>query len=298
MSRPSANVGEDITFKVTTVNGCQALALAQWSFGDGQGASGLQVTHRWTAPQTYQVSVQATFANGRTATASVAVDITPVPVVAKSLTVTVTGNGTVTSLPIGISCPPACTVNFAAGTIVQLSETAATGSQFGGWGGACGGTGTCTVTMDAASTVSARFQRIPIGDFTVALYTSWGCRLRGGANGYFDVNLGFTIGWTGVNGTPMPQNKLRLTTQFGRSRDWGWGVPNGPVLNQGNWIDTFVDQDSRYLNTLLRITVKIDPSDAVPETNEGNNTITVYVDLRGKPVPPPNVNVTVPCWTG
>ncbi|HEU5317968.1 MAG TPA: choice-of-anchor Q domain-containing protein, partial [Chloroflexota bacterium] len=70
-----------------------------------------------------------------------------------------TGSGTVTSNPAGISCPTDCTEGYPLGATVALTATAATGSTFTGWGGACAGkTPTCGVTMDAAKTVKATFK--------------------------------------------------------------------------------------------------------------------------------------------
>lgn len=75
-----------------------------------------------------------------------------------ALTVTKTGSGTVTSSPSGINCGTDCTESYTSGTNVTLTATAATGSSFSGWGGACSGTSTtCTVSMSEAKTVSANF---------------------------------------------------------------------------------------------------------------------------------------------
>lgn len=71
-----------------------------------------------------------------------------------------TGGGTVGSVPGGISCGSACSQDFVTGNSLTLSATAATGSSFTSWGGACAGTATtssCTVAMDAAKSVSAVF---------------------------------------------------------------------------------------------------------------------------------------------
>ncbi len=73
------------------------------------------------------------------------------------LTVTRTGNGTITSVPAGITCGNDCTEAYARGTSVTLTATPDVGSAFTGWTGACTGTGSCTVTMTEARTVSATF---------------------------------------------------------------------------------------------------------------------------------------------
>ncbi len=77
-----------------------------------------------------------------------------------ALTVTVTGNGTVAGG--GISCTSAggagCTANEPANSNVTLTAAPASGAGFTAWGGACAGsTPTCTVTMDAAKSVTAAF---------------------------------------------------------------------------------------------------------------------------------------------
>jgi hypothetical protein len=74
-----------------------------------------------------------------------------------SVTTAGTGSGTVTSSPAGISCPGSCSAAFAAGTAVTLSDAAAAGSSFGGWGGACSGTGGCAFTLNSDQTVTATF---------------------------------------------------------------------------------------------------------------------------------------------
>ena len=76
------------------------------------------------------------------------------------LTVTVAGNGTVAGG--GISCTSAggtgCTANEPANSDVTLTAAPDSAAGFTGWGGACAGTAlTCTVTMDAANSVTAAF---------------------------------------------------------------------------------------------------------------------------------------------
>jgi hypothetical protein len=79
-----------------------------------------------------------------------------------------TGTGTVVSNVAGINCGSDCTETFSWGTVVQLTATAAGNSGFSGWtGGGCSGTGTCTTTVSAASTVTASFGLISrIGNYT------------------------------------------------------------------------------------------------------------------------------------
>ncbi|MGP8226028.1 MAG: hypothetical protein ACLQGT_07710, partial [Terracidiphilus sp.] len=88
-----------------------------------------------------------------------------------SYTLTVTKSaanaGTVTSSPAGISCDTTCTTQtatFKSTTIVALAETpsSAMNATFGGWsGGGCSGTGSCSVTLSANTSITADFQ-VPI----------------------------------------------------------------------------------------------------------------------------------------
>lgn len=72
-----------------------------------------------------------------------------------------TGQGAVSSDPAGIDCGSTCAATFPAYTPVTLTATAAAGSKFSGWDGACSGTATtCVVTMNAVKDATATFTRI------------------------------------------------------------------------------------------------------------------------------------------
>ncbi|MFC6920217.1 InlB B-repeat-containing protein [Meiothermus taiwanensis] len=79
------------------------------------------------------------------------------------------GTGTVSSNPAGINCGANCTANFAQNSTVALSAVADSGSNFTGWSGACSGTGTCSVTMDAAKSVTATFTNPNVAPATLAV---------------------------------------------------------------------------------------------------------------------------------
>ena len=78
--------------------------------------------------------------------------------VVNTLSVVKVGSGTVTSAPVGINCGETCSYAFDYDTPVTLTAAADTGWTFTGWSGACTGTGTCQVTMDAAKSVTANFR--------------------------------------------------------------------------------------------------------------------------------------------
>ncbi|HEV8014436.1 MAG TPA: hypothetical protein VGP48_02825 [Stellaceae bacterium] len=77
------------------------------------------------------------------------------------LTVSESGNGVLSTsggIPAAINCGTSCSAGFSSGAVVTVNEAPATGWTFHGWGGACGGTGTCQVTMNLPEeTVSAIF---------------------------------------------------------------------------------------------------------------------------------------------
>jgi phospholipase C len=70
------------------------------------------------------------------------------------------GAGTVTSNPAGINCSAtstACASAFAPGTQITLTETPVSTNTFAGWSGACSGTASCSVTLNASNSVTATF---------------------------------------------------------------------------------------------------------------------------------------------
>jgi subtilisin family serine protease len=96
-------------------------------------------------------------------------------------------SGTVNFSPAGTvaTCKDSCSNRFPAGTTVNMTASPNPGAMFFGWSGACMGTGTCTVTMSQARTVSAGF-------FTgIALNLTYA--KAGGGNGSVDFSAsGFT----------------------------------------------------------------------------------------------------------
>jgi len=101
------------------------------------------------------------------------------------------GSGSVNSNPSGIACvtgsSAGCSASFAAESPVTLTASAAANSAFGGWSGACTGTGTCQVTMDAAKSVTATFSANPAK-----------LRIDGSATSYY--SLGGTLDAIGTAG--------------------------------------------------------------------------------------------------
>jgi hypothetical protein len=128
-----------------------------------------------------------------------------------------TGGGTVTSSPPGITCAPTCSSAFAVGNPVTLTAVADSNSTFAGWsGGGCGGSGTCTVTLNADTTVTATF--------TAATTVSLTVTIRGSATGTVTsnpagINCGLTCSAAYAINTPVT---LTATPGSG-ARFKGWG---------------------------------------------------------------------------
>ncbi|HUI84797.1 MAG TPA: hypothetical protein VL240_11260, partial [Candidatus Binatia bacterium] len=94
-------------------------------------------------------------------------NLTPIFADYKLLTVGVQGQGTVTSIDSSINCPGVCSYYYPPNTQVTLIASPNQGWSFVGWGGACMGTGPCTVTMTQALTVNAVFS-VPLQFLGVA----------------------------------------------------------------------------------------------------------------------------------
>jgi hypothetical protein len=83
------------------------------------------------------------------------------------------GRGDVTSDPSGIDCGLTCKADFPKDAEVALTADAAEGSEFAGWsGGGCSGTDPCTVTLDGAQTVIARFEPAAPRTFTLTTHAA------------------------------------------------------------------------------------------------------------------------------
>jgi hypothetical protein len=137
-----------------------------------------------TPPGTYTIAPTAgvsfasddAFNDYDMSTATFTVVVGAAPPVQYLLTVIRSGTGgatgTVASSPSGINCGADCTEQYNAGTLVTLTATPNATSNFAGWSGACtNATGDCSVTMDAAKTVTANFVPKPAVQYTLTVNT-------------------------------------------------------------------------------------------------------------------------------
>jgi len=76
------------------------------------------------------------------------------------LSLAISGSGSVSFNSPVKTCTSSCTTDYPKSSTTTVTLTAKAGSRttFGGWSGACSGTAlTCTVTMNAAKSVTATF---------------------------------------------------------------------------------------------------------------------------------------------
>ncbi|MCC5866723.1 MAG: hypothetical protein JJU31_16495 [Wenzhouxiangella sp.] len=80
------------------------------------------------------------------------------------LTLGLVGEGSVTIQPGNITCTSNCTHSFPDGASLTLTANPGPAATFTGWVGACGGTGTCNVSMTSNRSVGAFFEGPPTED--------------------------------------------------------------------------------------------------------------------------------------
>lgn len=152
-------LGTKVTLSVFSMNG---YAFTSWA-GSCSGVDVCTVTMSTTT------SVSATFAIAPTQSQPTqptqpTQPAQPIPQTTNytlSVTKSGTGAGSVAS-SAGISCGGTCNTSLASGTTATLIATPNTGSTFNGWGGACLGTGACSISVSSDTNVTASFALIPV----------------------------------------------------------------------------------------------------------------------------------------
>jgi hypothetical protein len=152
---PPASTGNSPITGYTITASPGGLVLAVAAVARSAVVSGL------TNGRSYNFTVNATNALGTGPASAASNTVTPH---APRFTLTITkagrGAGRVISSAGGIDCGRTCAADFVRGTSVTLSARPSANSAFVGWGGACRGTGPCTLMLDAAKTVTATFKQV------------------------------------------------------------------------------------------------------------------------------------------
>ncbi len=134
-----------------------------------------------------------------------------------TFSLTITGSGTVASSPAGINCTVNCTAVFPANTLVTLTATPAAGQSFTAWSGACtGSASSCTVTLDQARTVGAKFDVVVGTNFALSVTLAGNGSVTSNPAG---INCGTTCSVNFVTGTTVILTATPAAGQ--RFNSWG-----------------------------------------------------------------------------
>ncbi len=163
------SVGKNGTGSITSnPSGINCGSTCSYSYPQGElvtlsanPGAGYTFSH-WSGSCSGTDTCMVTMNSAKSVTANFAV----IPVVPSNYSLTVslagTGSGSVSSAPGGINCGSACSAEYSDGANVSLYATASENSTFAGWSGACTGSGSCSVSMTEAKTVTATFTAAPV----------------------------------------------------------------------------------------------------------------------------------------
>ncbi|MDC8450938.1 MAG: hypothetical protein LV473_21650 [Nitrospira sp.] len=157
-----------------------------------------------------------------------------------SLTGTGAGGAVVMSDPAGINCGTICTAAYIKGTSITLT---AAGTGFTGWsGGGCTGAGTCVVTLNSNTTVTATFgtslptMTIPRAAHAAVRLTNGQVLLTGGITESVFPNAALNTAEL-YNPTTNTFTALSARLQSPRINHTATLLPDGKVLLTGGQID-------------------------------------------------------------
>lgn len=182
-----------------------------------------------------------------------------------SLTTNGSGAGSITTFPSESSFPT--------GTAVEVNEVANASSTFTGWGGACTGTGACSVTMNSNQSVSATFTG-GVTDWatpSISLGSVGGCA-GGTVSGTINIEAAPGVTWTAVNNINVGQAVAVISPTSGT----GSGIVTISITVPPQTVSPGGSCGSTYSNTY---------NDSVPfvfsdGTNQYTNVTWIYVLLN------------------
>jgi hypothetical protein len=200
---PSGSIGDPV---VSVYNSCNGTAIGCMDNVGGGGTETLSLTGL-TVGNIYDVRVYdygGVEPTGIDAEFSICVTHTATPNYTLTVSGSSTGQGIVTGNAINCTVNSGvtsgtCSVSLPSGTGVTLTPTPTGGSTFNGWGGACGGFGSCSFTMSGITSVTASFTA-PVPKYTLSVNgsgTGQGTVTGNGLN--CTINAGIVSGTCSVN---------------------------------------------------------------------------------------------------
>lgn len=173
-------------------------------------------------------------------------------------------NGTIALSPTGGS--------YDSATVVTATATANAGYKFTGWSGACTGTGACSITMNAAKSLTATFAAAVVPKYTLKTVAGNGAITLSPAGGSYDSNTvvtatataptGYVLGsWTGAcTGTGACSITMKKDTTLGAT--WTLIPPTKYVLTvtagTGGKVVTSPDSASYSAGKVVTLTARAD----------------------------------------
>jgi uncharacterized repeat protein (TIGR02543 family) len=204
---PTANIPIQFTDQSNDLDGI--ITSWSWNFGDGGISTVKNPTHQYLTAGTYTVTLTVTDNLGGIGSSTQTITVTPETTYVLTISVNPLGAGT-TNPSVGV-------YNYAEGSQVTITATAASGYVFDSWGGDASGTSpTITVTMSSNKNVIANFKtptnlalkksatadssqwrRSPAYGNDGNTATRW-CAANGYLNHWWKVDLGGTYSLTGT----------------------------------------------------------------------------------------------------